>query len=131
MRILDFTGTSGVGNAPAVIDAKFSYIGNDDNGTNRFDNWGPGQAADQLTIYQSLAAGVAAPAHGVPIATDHACGCNAQLLKDMLFAKMAKKLLESQGKRNAGKRAERARDDYGRMTKASRFISSADVKYVK
>jgi hypothetical protein len=122
IRILDFTGES-AGGQPAVVDAKFSYGAN-------FDNFGPGQAADQLAVHQSLAGGPGA-ATGVPAITWQVCACNQQLLKDLQFAELAKKLKASEGKRNADQRQKRARDDYDSQSKRAKFINSASVKYVK
>jgi hypothetical protein len=122
LRILDFTGES-AGGQPAVVDAKFSY-------GNGFDVFGAGQAADLLTVHQSLPGGPG-PAHDVPAITWHLCGCNQDLLNRMLFDQMKKKIEQSEGKRNAESRKERARADYETGSKKTKFISSTDVKWVK
>jgi hypothetical protein len=122
IRILDFTGESQGGHA-AVVDAKFSYGAT-------FDNFGPGQAADQLTIHQSLANGPGAAA-GVPAVTWHLCACNQELLKQMQFERQTKKIKQASGKRNEQDRVKRARYEYEQDQKRTKFVSSADVAWVK
>lgn len=121
IRILDFTGESSGGQA-AIADAKFSW-------NQGFDVWGPGQAADQLTVHQALANGPGAAA-SVPAITWHLCACNQQLLKDMIFDEKRRKLEKVSGARNESKKRIVIEGEYESKMKRSKFISSADVAYV-
>ncbi|HSS76035.1 MAG TPA: DUF4157 domain-containing protein [Thermoanaerobaculia bacterium] len=122
MRVLDFAAVSAAGN-PAVADAKFSYMGG-----RPPDDWGPGQAADQATIYSTMPNAVAAT---IPVVTFQVCGCNQGLLKQMIFDAWKLQQAKNKGKRTEAtlnaSNAKRRRD----ATSDAKFINSATVKYVK
>jgi hypothetical protein len=122
MRVLDFAAVSAAGN-PAVADAKFSYMGG-----RPPDDWGPGQAADQATIYSTMPNAVAAT---IPVVTFQVCGCNQVLLKQMIFDAW-----KGQQEKNKGKRTEDSLNEANAKrrrtaTYDATFINSATMKYVK
>jgi hypothetical protein len=125
MRILDFAGdrTPGAGGAPrhTVVDAKFSYPGGG------HDDWGPGQAADQQTIYQAISGG--GPAAEVPRVTWDACGCSQETARQLSFEKETADISASLGKRREADRIDRARKRHDHTEESLKFIDSATLAW--
>jgi hypothetical protein len=126
MRVLDLAADetpAGGATTHTVADAKFSYVGGG------HDDWGPGQAADQLTIHGMLAGGPIAAA--IPRLTWHSCLCDGFMLKAEIEDRRRQRVLKSRGKRRGREIADAAEREAATATKAAKFIASADVKWVK
>jgi hypothetical protein len=127
MRVLDFAGErvppAGGPARHTVADAKFSYAGG------RFDDWGPGQAADQQTIYQEVSGG--GPAAAVPVVTWDRCACNQLQAEQMAYEKQSADITASLGKRRQGDREEAAAKRYKATVSGLKHIDSATVKWVR
>lgn len=125
MRILDFAGErtpAGAATRHTVADAKFSYI------AGHHDSWGPGQAADQQTIYQQISGG--GPAASVPVVTWDRCGCNQILAQQLAFEKEQADLEAASGKRTEADLKDRASKRRKTTESSLGFIDSASVKWV-
>jgi hypothetical protein len=127
MRVLDFAGErvppGGGAARHTVADAKFSYAGG------RFDDWGPGQAADQQTIYQEVSGG--GPATSVPVVTWDRCGCNQLQAEQMAYEKQSADITASLGKRKEADRKETAAKRYKETVSGLKRIDSATVRWVR
>lgn len=95
LRVLDFAGdetAAGGAQHHTVVDAKFAYP----NG--QFDNWAPGQAGNQLSIYREISGN--GPAGFIPLVTFDSCCCNKGLYEKLLQEKQEIDLYLTKGKRS-------------------------------